>query len=367
MKAAVCYEFKKPLVVEEVEIDSPKWGEVLVRMEATAICHSDIHYIEGERAVQPPLVVGHEGAGTVEEVGQGVVDLKVGDRVALSLLRQCGRCFYCTLGMPYHCEGHFALATESRLRNHAGVPLGDGDLGTSAFAERAVVDQSQVVRIPDDISLDRACLLACGVITGAGAVLNTARVRPGSSVAVIGCGGVGLNAIQGAVLAGARHIIGLDTNPAKLEAALEFGATHTIHIGAEDAAGAVREVTDGRGADYAFVTVGTDTAVTQGFATIRTAGTLVLVGLPAPGVTSPLPIREFAWAGQHLIGSCMGSARLRIDVPRYIDLYRQGRLKLDELITKRYPLTRINEAIDAVKDGKARRNIIMFGDDVDQP
>ncbi len=360
MKAAVCYEFGQPLVVEEVEIESPRLGEVKVRMEATAVCHSDIHYIEGERAAQPPLVVGHEGAGVVWEVGPDVSLVQVGDRVALSLLRQCGRCYFCSIGMPYHCEGHFALAMESRLRNRAGVALRDGELGASAFAEEAIVDQSQLVVVPDDVPLDRACLLACGVITGAGAVINTAGVRPGNSVVIIGAGGVGLNAIQGAALAGAYPIIALDTLPAKLEAAREFGATHTIQVGNSDAVDAVRGVTNGRGADYAFVTVGTAGAVGGAFDLIRVAGTLVLVGLPAPGITAPLPIREFAWAGQRVLGSCMGSTRLSVDVPYFIELYRQGRLKLDELITARYPLDRINEAIEVVKRGEARRNVIMF-------
>lgn len=361
MKAAVCYEFGQPLVVEQVEIESPQRGEVKVRMEATAICHSDIHYIEGERTAQPPLVVGHEGAGVVAEVGPDVNLVRVGDRVALSLLRQCGHCYFCSIGMPYHCEGQFALATESRLYNRAGVALRDGELGASAFAEEAIVDQSQLVVIPDDVPLDRACLLACGVITGAGAVINTAGVRPGNSVVVIGAGGVGLNAIQGAVLAGANPIIALDTLPTKLEAAREFGATHTIQVGRSDSVDAVQGLTGGRGADYAFVTVGTESAVATGFDLIRVAGTLVLVGLPAPGVTAPLPIREFAWAGQRVLGSCMGSTRLNVDVPYFIELYRQGRLRLDELITARYPLEHINEAIDAVKRGGARRNVIMFG------
>ena len=361
MKAAVCYGFGRPLVVEEVEIDSPRRGEVKVRMAATAICHSDKHYIEGERAAAPPLVVGHEGAGVVAEIGPDVTLVRVGDRVALSLLRQCGRCYFCTVGLPFHCEGSFALATESRLRNSQGVPLGDGQLGASAFAEEAIVDQSQLVIVPDDLPFDRACLLACGVITGAGAVLNTAHVRPGSSVAVVGAGGVGLNAVQGAVLAGAYPIVALDTLPGKLAAAQEFGATHTIEAGREDAPAVMRHLTGGRGADYVFVTVGTASAVAAAFDLIRVAGTLVLVGLPAPGVTAPFPIREFTWAGQRVLGSCMGSTRLSVDVPYFIDLYRQGRLKLDELITAHYPLEHINEAIDAVKRGEVRRNVVMFG------
>ena len=363
MKAAVCYAFDEPLRVEDIDIDPPQRGEVKVRMVATAICHSDIHFIRGERAARPPLVVGHEGAGIVEELGDDVTLVKRGDRVILSLLRSCGRCFYCTTGQPYHCTGTFALNTETRLHNRRGEPLSDGGLQASAFAEYAVVDQSQLVPVADDIPLDRAALLACGVITGAGAVINTARVEPGSSVVVTGAGGVGLNAVQGALLAGANPIIAIDPLESKRAAAQEFGATHTIDAGEEHVARRVHDLTDGRGADYVFVTVGSAAAVTQGLALIRLAGTLVIVGLPGPGVAAPLPIREFAWSGQRILGSCMGSTRLSVDVPRLVDLYRQGRLKLDELITARYPLDRINEAIAVVERGEALRNVIVFAPD----
>jgi len=360
VKAAVCYQFNQPLSVEEVEIDPPGFGEVKVRMVAAAICHSDIHFIRGERDARPPLVVGHEGAGVVEEIGPGVTLVNPGDAVALSLLRSCGRCFFCARGESYLCEGEFALNSESRLRNQRGHSLYDGGLGASAFAECAVVDQSQLAPIPADVPLECAALLACGVITGLGAVVNTARVPPGSSVVVIGTGGVGLNAVQGAALAGARIIVALDTVEAKLRAAHEFGATHSVQVGRDDPLEAVRDLTGRRGADYAFVTVGSALAVEQGLALLRRAGTLVVVGLPGPGVTAALPIREFAWAGQRILGSCMGSTRLSVDIPWLIDLYRQGRLKLEELITARYPLEGINDAIAVVERGEARRNVINF-------
>lgn len=363
MKAAVCYAFGEPLRVEEVQIDPPQRGEVKIRMAATAICHSDIHYIHGERDAVPPLVVGHEGAGTVVEVGPGVTSVRPGDRVVLSLLRSCGHCFFCRRGEPYHCEGEFALNRENRLHNGAGQCLSDGELGVSAFAEEAIVDQSQVVAVPPDLPLDRACLLACGVITGLGAAVNTARVEPGSTVVVIGTGGVGLNTVQGAILAGARTVVAVDLTLSKLEAAREFGATHVLNGGNDNVQAAVAGLTDGRGADYVFVTVGVPEAVAQGIPLLRCGGTLVLVGLPGPGVTTPLPIREVAWAGQRILGSCMGSTRLSIDVPWLVDLYRAGRLKLDELITARYPLEKINEAIGTVERGEARRNVIVFGDD----
>jgi S-(hydroxymethyl)glutathione dehydrogenase/alcohol dehydrogenase len=363
VKAAVCYAFDEPLRVEDIDIDPPRRGEVKVRMVATAICHSDIHFIRGEREANPPLVVGHEGAGIVDEIGDDVTLVKPGDRVVLSLLRSCGRCFYCTVGQPYHCEGTFALNTETRLHNRRGEPLSDGGLQASAFAEYAIVDQSQLVPVSRGIPLDRAALLACGVITGAGSVINTAQVEPGSSVVVIGAGGVGLNAVQGAVLAGANPIVAIDPLDSKLTAAREFGATHTIDAQDDRATERVHDLTGGRGADYAFVTVGSPAAVTQGLALIRPAGTLVIVGLPAPGVTAPLPIRDFAWAGRRILGSCMGSTRLSVDVPRLVDLYCHGRLKLDELITGRYPLDRINEAIEAVERGEALRNVILFAPD----
>jgi S-(hydroxymethyl)glutathione dehydrogenase / alcohol dehydrogenase len=360
MRAAVCYEFDQPLSVEDVEIEAPQHGEVKVRLASTAICHSDIHYIRGERDARPPLVVGHEAAGVVTEIGAGVTLVQPGDTVVLSLLRSCGRCFFCTRGEPYHCEGDFALNYESRLRNTYGVSLSDGQLGVSAFAEYAIVDQSQLVHVPDDIPLDQACLLACGVITGVGAVINTAGVGPGSSVVVIGTGGVGLNSVQGAALAGANPIVAVDMLETKLTAARVFGATHTVKMGENDLPTEIRRLTGGRGADYVLVTVGSAAAVAEGLRLLRRAGTLVIVGLPPPGVNAALPIRDVGWGGQRILGSCMGSTRLSIDVPRLIDHYRQGKLKLAELITAHYPLEQINEAITAVERGEALRNIITY-------
>jgi Zn-dependent alcohol dehydrogenase len=360
MKAAVCYEFGTPLSVEEVEIDPPRTGEVKVRMVAVAICHSDIHYIRGDWKAEVPIVVGHEAAGIVDAVGEGVTHVAPGDPVVVSLLRSCGRCFYCATGASYLCNGTFALDTESRLRNQQGVPLRHG-LGTAAFAEYAVVDQSQVVPVPVDLPLECAALLACCVITGVGAVVNTAQVAPGSSVVIIGAGGVGLNAIQGALLAGATPIIALDMLEAKLQAARAFGATHTLNAGQPDMRRAIKEIIGGRGADYVFVTVGSAEAAAQGLRLIRAGGTLVIVGIPRQEATMPLRVYDVAWIAQTIKGSVMGSARLSVDVPRLVRLYRQGRLKLDELITARYPLERINEAIAVAERGETIRNVIVFG------
>jgi NDMA-dependent alcohol dehydrogenase len=361
MKAAVCYEFGQPLVVEEITIDPPKAGEVKVRMAATAICHSDIHILRGEWGGKVPVVAGHEAAGIIEEVGPGVTRVKPGDPVVVSLLRSCGRCFYCTTGAPHICEGDYALNTETRLHTLRGEPIEQG-IRTAAFAEYAVVDQSQVVVVPDDMPLDRAALLACGVITGLGAVVNTAKVEPNSSVVVIGTGGVGLNAIQGAALAGAYPIIAIDLLDNKLDAARAFGATHVINATQVDSPqAAVKELTSGRGADYVFVAVGSPKAVSQGFNMIRREGTVVVVGIPEVDATVSLPVSDFIFGGpRRIMGSAMGSTRLSVDVPRLVALYQHGRLKLDELITARYPLEQINEAIAAVEDGKALRNVIMF-------
>ena len=359
MKAAVCYEFGKPLVVEEVNIDPPQQGEVKVRLAATAICHSDVHLIRGEWGGNLPVVAGHEAAGVVEEIGQDVTLTKPGDAVVVSLLWSCGRCFYCATGSPHMCKGTFALETESRLRNKRGQPLRHG-IRVAAFAEYTIVDQSQVVPVPADMPLDLAALLACGVITGLGAVVNTAQIEPGSSVVVIGTGGVGLNAVQGAVLAGAHPIIAMDILDTKLTTARVFGATHTINAGQKDALQIVRELTYGRGADYVFVTVGSATALAQGLNMIRWAGTVVIVGIPKEGATLSLPIGDFVWEGRRIIGSRMGSTRLSVDVPRLVELYQHGRLKLDELITARYPLEQINEAIEAMETGEVQRNVIVF-------
>ncbi|MCK6624446.1 MAG: Zn-dependent alcohol dehydrogenase [Anaerolineae bacterium] len=359
MKAALCYEFGQPLVIEEIKIDPPQAGEVKVKLAACAICHSDIHAIEGAWGGVLPAVYGHEAAGMVVEVGPQVSLVKPGDSVVVTLIRSCGRCYFCAQGQPHLCEAAFTLNTESRLHTKAGQPIHQG-IRTGAFAEYVVVDQSQVVQIPPEMPLDSASLLACGVITGLGAVVNTARVPSGSSVVVIGSGGVGLNSIQGAFLSGAQPIIAIDLVPGKLAAAKRFGATHTVNPTEENPLAAVRSLTQGRGADYVFVTVGSTKAMEQGLTLLRRAGTLVIVGMPASGAKLQIEAVDFADNSQHILGSKMGSTRLQVDVPKLVELYQQGRLKLDELITARYPLAEINEAIAAVKRGEALRNVIVF-------
>jgi S-(hydroxymethyl)glutathione dehydrogenase/alcohol dehydrogenase len=359
MRAAICYVYGDPLRVEEVRLDLPQRGEVQVRVGAVAVCHSDVHRIRGEWKGRLPIVVGHEAAGIVEQLGEGVTGVQPGDRVAVSLLRSCGRCAQCLSGAPHLCEGSFAIGPESRLHTLDGTPLLHG-LNTAAFADAVIVDQSQLVRVPDELPLDRAALLACGVITGVGAVINTAQVRPGASVVVIGTGGVGLNAVQGAVLAGAEQIIALDILDHKLATATDFGATATINSAQMDARQAVRDLTQGKGADYVFVTVGNAQAIGQGLGLLRSGGTAVIVGLPPRDALAHVSPFDLASKGQRILGSYMGSSRLVIDVPWLARLYLHGRLKVDELISGRYTLDQINEAIASMERGEALRNVIMF-------
>jgi S-(hydroxymethyl)glutathione dehydrogenase / alcohol dehydrogenase len=359
MKAAVCREFGKPLVIEDVELAAPETGELRVRMKAVGICQSDIHSLDGAWSGKLPAVYGHEAAGIVDEVGPGVSDFQVGQHVVVTLIRACHRCFFCTMGQPALCETTFHLDRESPLKDRTGAPITQA-LKMAAFAESVVVDASQAVVIPDTVPFEPASLVACAVLTGYGAVVNTAAVEPGSAVVIIGTGGVGLNAVQGAALSGARLVIAVDVADDKLEAARKFGATHTINPKREDVSKGVADLTVGRGADYVFVTVGSAAAVEQAIGLMRRAGTLVLVGMPPSGAISRVDATQVAHDGQRILGSKMGSARNGPDVRALIGLYQKGELKLDELVTNRYPLTRINEAIESTKRGEALRNVIVF-------
>lgn len=359
MQAAVCREFGQPLVIEDLTLDPPQAGEVLVKLSACAICHSDISYLQGHWGGALPAVYGHEAAGLVAEVGPEVARVSPGQAVIVTLIRACGHCYFCAHGAENICETRFALDRESRLHDAAGQPIFQG-LRTGAFAEYVVVHESQLVVVPSSLPPASASLLACGVITGVGAVTNTAQVPLGSSVVVIGVGGVGLNCVQGAALCGAQPIIAIDLLPPKLAAALGFGATHALNPGVEEAGAAVRALTGGRGADYVFVAAGSGRAIDLGLTLLRRGGALVVVGMPPTGVLTQLELGNVAGDSQRILGSKMGSTRLSVDVPPLVQLYQQGRLKLDELITARYPLNQINDAIAAVTHGAALRNVIVF-------
>lgn len=362
MKAAICYEFGKPLVIEDgVTVDSPAKGEVKIKVGATAICHSDIHAIMGELPGKLPGIAGHEVAGVVAEVGEGVTVFSAGDRViASAAVSGCGLCYYCSIGLPNMCTG---IDRRPSAGKHAGkqgqrfAPMA-GPVG--GFVEYTTVSQYQLAKVPADLSMDRACLLACGVMTGYGAVVNRANVQPFSSVLVMGTGGVGMNAIQGAALSGAYPIIAVDLLDYKLEEAKKFGATHTVNPSKEaDPVEAVRKITGGWGADYAFLTVGNMDALRQAFMMTGRRGWTVVIGF-ARGSLQAFSAGEFIGSEKVLTGSMMGSTRMNIDIPRLVNLYQAGKLKLDELITGRYPLERINEAIESTEKGQVLRNIIMF-------
>lgn len=359
MKAAVCREFGKPLVIEEVSLADAGPGEVKVKLAATAICHSDISYADGAWGGDLPAVYGHECAGVVESVGLGVTTVKVGDPVVVTLIRSCGHCHGCVRGMPVTCSTQFPLDAKSPITDKSGKSLVQS-MRTGGFAEKVLVHESQCVAIPGNVPMTSASLLACGVITGFGAVTNTARVPAGSHVVVIGTGGVGLNSIQGARVSGARTVIAVDIADNKLEAAKGFGATHGINSSKENVLERVMQLTDSRGADYVFVTVGAKGAFDSSYAMLAKGGSTVLVGMPASGEMSEIDPGTMAAYSQNVLGSKMGSARIQVDIPNLVDLYQQKRVKLDELITKTYPLEQINEAIAAVKRGEALRNVIVF-------
>ena len=358
-RAAVCRAFGAPLSIETIEIAEPGPGEVLIQTAACAICHSDLFYIDGAWGGDLPAVYGHEAAGVVAAVGPGVTRLKPGDPVVATLIRNCGFCPACADGAPAFCEEVFPLDRQSPLHDSGGKPLVHG-LRTGAFAEHMLVDASQAVAIARDVKLDVASLIACGVLTGFGAVVNTAGVTAGSSVVVIGCGGVGLNSVQGARLAGCDPVIAVDVEPKKLAAAREFGATHTINAKLENVEDRVKALTLGRKADWVFVTVGVKGAAEQGVSLMKRNGGVVLVGMPPSGVHATIDPGWLAADGQKILGSKMGSARPAVDVPKIVALYRGGRLKLDELITGRYPLDGINEALASSRSGGAVRNVIVF-------
>jgi S-(hydroxymethyl)glutathione dehydrogenase / alcohol dehydrogenase len=359
MKAAVCYEGGKLLVVEDIIIDPPKPGEVKARLAATAICHSDIHALRGEFGPRFPGVAGHECAGYIDEVGEGVTSVKPGDSVLVTMVPSCGRCYYCTHGEPHLCISKWPLDTESRFHNKQGQALKQM-MKVGGMAEYTVVDQSQVVKIPQDMPMDRAALLSCGVITGFGSVVWRAQVKALSSVVVIGTGGVGLNAIQGAAYSGAYPIIAVDILDSKLEAAKKFGATHGVNAKQVDPIEAVKQLTSGLGAEYVFATVGSTAAMKQGYYMARRRGMLVLVGLTSPN--DNLCVYPNDWIHSEIVitASNMGSVNLQENIPQLISLYKSGKLKLDELITNRYPLAQINEAIEEVERGAALRNVIVF-------
>ena len=365
MRAAVLHETGKPLVVEDVEVAAPQAGEVVVRIAASGVCRSDLHVIEGASPVaRPPMVLGHEGAGVVEEVGPGVGGLSKGDAVVIALYGPCGVCRDCRSGDITNCwsdvrtNNMYGLmpdgTTRLSLRGQQITPM----VGSGSLAELSVVREAQLVKIDPEVPLEHACLAGCGVTTGIGAVLNTARVPAGATVAVIGCGGVGLNVIQGARIAAAGRIVACDTQTTKLDLASDLGATDLVHVeDGTDVAAAIQERVPG-GVDFAFEVIGIPEVVTQAFAATRSGGTAVMVGAPPPG--APVSVDSRLLLSDRRLLGCMGGGNVpERDIPRIMGLYRSGALELDKLIGQRLPLARVNEAFDALHAGELVRTVIQ--------
>jgi S-(hydroxymethyl)glutathione dehydrogenase / alcohol dehydrogenase len=360
MKAAVLNSIPGNLVIDDVTIDKPGPGEVIVNIAAAGLCHSDLHFMEAKYPHKCPTVLGHECAGVVDSVGAGVTYVQPGDHVIGCLSAYCGACDFCLTGRLYLCDGKSALerptGSASRL-SLRGVDVTQF-MRLSSFAEQILVHEHALVKINKDMPLDRAALIGCGVTTGLGSVFNTARVPVGSTVAVIGCGGIGLNCVQGARIAGAGRIIAVDMNKTKLDMAVAFGATDVIDASAVDAIAAVKELTKG-GVEFSFEAIGLKAAAEQAFAMLAKGGVATVIGMIPVGESVSVPGYELL-NGKTLQGSNMGSNRFRVDMPRYVDLYLQGRLKLDELVSERIQLDQINEGFATMKTGTIARSVITF-------
>ena len=362
--AAVVREFNQ-LTVETVELDAPKANEILVRVRAAGVCHSDLHNLRGELRLTPPFVMGHEGAGIVEAVGANVARVKPGDRVLVNWLPADDTCLNCLSGHPNLCE-RFPRTTfqgllpdgTSRLKTTDGVPL-KHLLSSATMSEYIVIDQAGAIPFPDDVPFEVAAIIGCAVVTGVGAVINTARVQAGSSAAVIGCGGVGLSAIQGCKLAGCHPIIAVDVLDSKLEFARQLGATETVNAKQVDAVKALRALTR-VGPDYVFDTVGAAATIAQALQAAGPAGTAVIVGMHAVKIDVPISAGALVFQNKRLLGSFAGSMRPQIDLPRLVELYRAGRLQLDALITKRYALAQVAQAFEDMQAGAVARGVIIF-------
>jgi S-(hydroxymethyl)glutathione dehydrogenase/alcohol dehydrogenase len=364
IKAALLMEAGTKFVIEELTLQEPKAGEVLVKIAASGVCHSDYHVMNGTTKHPMPCVCGHEGAGVVEAVGEGVTRVKEGDHITLSWAPDCGHCYYCLHGQPNLCETFTApiwagtmLDGTPRLR-YKRKPVYHY-CGLASFAEYAVVPQESCIPIRKDVSLQVASLVGCAVATGVGAAMYTAKVRPGESVVVYGAGGIGLNVLQGAVLCGAYPIIAVDTNATKMKIAQEFGATHAL-MARGDTLTAIRDLTGGRGADHVFEAVGVPSVQEAAFEATRPGGTLTLVGLSPMGSGTNLPGAVITRQEKVIRGSYYGSVNAHRDFPLFIDLYASGQLKLDQMVSQTYPLEQINEAYDAMLGGEVARGVIVF-------
>jgi S-(hydroxymethyl)glutathione dehydrogenase/alcohol dehydrogenase len=363
-KAVVCREWNKPLSVEVVTVASPKRDEVMVRIKACGVCHSDLSATNGTIPAPLPVVIGHEAAGIIEEVGEGVTNVAVGDHVIVIWVPMCGKCRYCSEGRPQLCDmsakAAFTLQDgTTRLQDKDGNPL-KAMAGVGVMAEYATIHKDNVLKIDEAIPLDKAALVGCAVMTGVGAALNTANVQAGATVAVFGAGGIGLNVIQGAALAGAAQIIAVDLEDKKLQFAQEFGATHTVNPNNDgDAVTKIRELTGG-GADFTFEAIGVPEVILQAYNATGKGGTCCVVGITRTDGAVTLPTFMIPFTEKVLMGSMYGSARPNVDFPRLLSLYQAGRLKLDELVSATYPIDDINRAFDDMQAGANARGVLIL-------
>jgi len=364
--AAVLTELGKPLEVrDDIEVDEPHAGEVRVRTGASGVCHSDLSVSNGTIPLPPPIVLGHEGAGTVIEVGEGVTTVAPGDQVVCSFVPSCGACYFCNRGQAYLCEKSLMSSTgglldgSTRLRSR-GEPIRQMAM-CGTFGEEMIVPEISLVKIPSDIPLKVAALIGCGVLTGVGAACNTADIHPGDTVAVIGCGGVGLNVIQGAKIAGAETIVAIDMFDHKLEMAEQFGATHRVKAGDQDPAGVIAGATGGRLADSTFEVIGLAETMSQAVDLTRNGGEVILVGVPRMDVMLTLPAAfTFLYLCKTVKGCWYGSSNVDEDVPKLLGLYQEGRLMLDELISREIDLHGIDDAFAAMQTGEVARSVIVY-------
>ncbi len=360
MKAAVLRAVKQPLSIEDVQISKPGPREVLVRTVAAGVCHSDLHFQTGAYTYPMPAVLGHESAGVVEQVGSDVHYVQPGDHVITCLSVFCGLCEFCLSGRPALCtkQGLRRDPTDAPRLSQNGTPIWQF-LDLSSYAEQMLVHENAIVKIRKDMPLDRAALIGCGVTTGVGAVFNTAKVEPGATVAVLGCGGVGLSAVQGAAIAGAGRVIAVDMLDSKLELARKFGATDTVNAKNGDPIAQVKDLTGG-GVDYSFEAIGLKIAAEQAFGMLKNGGTATVIGMIPVGQKVELPGFDFLFE-KKIQGSSMGSNRFRTDMPKYVDMYLNGKLNLDDLVSRRIKLSEVNDAFDALHKGEVARSVIMMG------
>lgn len=359
MKAAVLREVNKPLEIEDVQLGNPGPREVLIRTAAAGVCHSDLHFQNGAYPYPLPSVLGHESAGYVEAVGDAVSYVQPGDHVITCLSAFCGHCEFCLTGHMSLCqEPELQRPADQEPRISTGGEVVHQFLNLSSFAEYMLVHEHAITKVRKDMPLDRAALVGCGVTTGVGAVIHTAQVEPGSTVAVIGCGGVGLSAVNGAAIAGAARIIAVDQVPSKLELARKFGATDVVNAAENDPVEAVRELTGG-GVHYSFEAIGLKVTTEQAFKMVRRGGVATIVGMIPVGTMIELHGPEFLQE-RTIQGSNMGSNRFRVDMPRFVDFYLQGKLHLDDLISRRIKLEDVNEGLAALETGEVARSVIMF-------